>query len=557
VIAKAWALHPRQSYDALDRLLAPKPAWQKAGAVLQLLGYGLGGLVDVDRPVYLVVTEDKRVALSIDVVPGMAAKVAGQFRLAPGDDGGFHAPPGVTGPAKGAPFACEVVRAAASGFRLVCGGDLAAVRALSPMLAEMTADPNGPDVHVEIPADALRNAVGPQAAAARSTAPHSASFRAGEAIGQGFVSDFVGDLDAVALDASLATDLTASLSFRFHSDASPTVHALAGHPGHTAAASPAFWRLPADATMAFFTAGAVAEDLAPLKTVVLDGLAAGLKESVCPEESRYLDTRFRALLFTGGPLVVGVGNDLPVLERALEKTRGGAKESDSTKQAARGGALHALAGWVLVEVDEPGERWTAALREISLADAKFAGCTLPAPPEVAEPMKSTTTAPAVTASWHLPAGTLHLADRHTPRKDAPAGTRRGYTSHVYVVPDGDRTWIAMGEDEATLVAHLKVALRGARAETLEARSGLESLRGASLGGGFLTVQGVKVFGAGRGDDAKDERFEEARESLKVVRALPSHGTTPYPFTWRGAPLEIATDVRLPVQTILELVSLLE
>ncbi len=553
VLATLRALHPRQSYDALERILASKRAWQKTRAALQILGYGLGGLVDVDRPVYAVTTKDKRAALSIDVVPGRVAEVADHFRLAPGDDGGFHVRPGAPETAKGAPLVCEIARAPAGALRLVCGDDGAAVRDLAPVLAGMTADPNGADVHVELGGDALRSGLGERIAV--STEKHSASYLAGDALGVGLMTAFFGDLDAMTFDASLATDLAASFALRFRSDASPLVRALTGHPGRTSAPSAAFWRLPADASMAFFTMGGVAEDLLPLKTALLDGIEAGLTDTACPDEIHYLDTRLRALFLTGGPLVVGLGNDVPLLEKALEKAL--AKQSDAAKQAARGAARQALAGWVLAEVDEPGERWISALRELTASDAKFAGCARPAAPEVQEPMRSTTTAPAVVASWHLPAGTLHLVDRHVPRKEAPKDTRPAYTSHVYVVPDGDRTWFAMGEDEAMLVSRLKTALAGATDRTLEGRTGLESLRTAALGGGFVTPEGVKLLAADRGDDAADERFEEAQKSVKALRTSPLRSTTPYAFTWQSTPLQIATGMRLPVQTLVELASLLE
>ncbi len=544
----AQATRPRQSYQALGRILASNAGWQKASAVLQILGGGLDGLVDVDHPMFLAMGKDKRVAVSIDVMPGSGPKVADFFRLVPGDDGGFDLPPGKL-EKSGSPFVCAITPTPAKVLRLVCAENAETVRDFEPVLGTMTADANGPDVRIEIGADELRTAVVDEAAGTSPNHSHTARSK-GEALGEKLVVELANDLDAMVLDASITSDVDTTFSLRFRSSTSPFVRALTGHPERAAPPSPAFWRLPIDTSMAFFFQGADPSDLAAARAVLFDGLKDAWKDDTCDEEIGYVMSRIEALFLTGGPVLFGVGTDTVAVERALATV----KDPKKAPLAAREAAKRTLAGWVLFEVDEPASKWTLPLKELALADAKFAKCERPSHPSDGAPEKRTTSTRMDIAptSRGLPKGTLHLTQLTKPTKDADKDARPAYTTHFLIVPDGNRTWFAVGEDEALLASRVKGSLEGAPpSKTLRARPGLESLRGASSGGGFITAA-VRLFA---NDQKGDVQLTEASESLKALQALPSKGTIPMPVVMRTTTSTLATEMKLPAAAITELLSL--
>jgi hypothetical protein len=544
----AYATRPRQSYQALDRILASNAGWQQASAVLQILGGSLDGLVDVDHPMFLAMGKDKRVAVSIDVMPGSGAKVADFFRLVPGDDGGFELPTKLE--KSGSPFVCAITPTPAKVLRLVCADNAETVRDFEPVLRTMTSDANGPDVRIEIGAEELRTAVVDEAAGTSPQHSHTARSK-GEVLGEKLVVELANDLDAMVLDASITSDVDTTFSLRFRSSTSPFVRALTGHPERAAPPSPAFWRLPIDTSTAFFFQGADPSDLAAARAVLFGGLKDALMDDTCDEEIAYVMSRLEALFLTGGPVLFGVGTDSAAVEKALATVKNPKKASLATREAAK----RALAGWVLFEVDEPASKWTVPLRELALADAKFAKCERPtrpsdgAPPEKRTASTKTDVAPVPSG---FPKGTLHLTQLTKPTKDADKDARPAYTTHFFIVPDGSRTWFAVGEDEALLASRVKGSLEGApESKTLRARPGLESLRGASSGGGFVTAA-VRLFA---NDQKGDVQFAEASESLKALQALPSKGTIPMPVVMRTTTSTLATEMKFPAAAISELLSL--
>jgi hypothetical protein len=88
---------------------------------------------------------------------------------------------------------------------------------------------------------------------------------------------------------------------------------------------------------------------------------------------------------------------------------------------------------------------------------------------------------------------------------------------MYVVPDGERTWFAFGENETVVLAKVKAALDGAPpAGTLTARAGLDALHtdAPAMGGGFMTVEGMALLSI---QDRTDDQPRDADRKLTRLR----------------------------------------
>ncbi len=123
---------------------------------------------------------------------------------------------------------------------------------------------------------------------------------------------------------------------------------------------------------------------------------------------------------------------------------------------------------------------------------------------------STTTHAIVRAPASLPAGTLHVELRSKPlTKDAPPA----HTTHLYVVPAGQRTWFGISEDDAALVDRLRVAVDPGRDEgTLGAAPDIDVLRRrgtlgrrALLAGWLDAARGERRHAGGAGQGRQGSR----------------------------------------------------
>jgi hypothetical protein len=164
----------------------------------------------------------------------------------------------------------------------------------------------------------------------------------------------------------------------------------------------------------------------------------------------------------------------------------------------------------------------------------------------------------------LPAGAQHyVVELHTLERKAPPPPRDGkplppgrkplpplkpLLVHVLLVPDGPRTWLAVGGDEGVTAARLATAL-GSGGDKLASRAALAPLKEGTIGaGGFLTARGVPEAGEqlplifnGATWMAK-EAFDEAAQ-------MPHRGTTPILFTWTAQPGGATAHVTVPRDAI--------
>ncbi len=230
-----------------------------------------------------------------------------------------------------------------------------------------------------------------------------------------------------------------------------------------------FFRMPADADVAGFAHAPWSPETPVLHDLAFDALEGDLAR--CDEATRReARAQLEKLFFTGGPMAFAAGYD-------ARKTAGPKKDD-------------AKAEWILFGVEEPAAHWSDGISRLAQTT-----CT---------PGKRPTVAKAA-ASLGLPTGSTVVVEK----------TSKGKNDFTVIVPDGARTWIALGNDEAVLAKHLRVALKGEPNATLAGRTGLSTLRAPATFGGFMTAAGL----AWMKDEVPPGWADE----------LPTGGRTPIPF----------------------------
>ena len=264
------------------------------------------------------------------------------------------------------------------------------------------------------------------------------------------MSDDMGSLVVEASTDGLALDLRMTMAFT--SATSPLTRALVGQGAPDPQPPAGYAHLPADTSFAWYSRGAAPADLAPLKEAVLGSLSQWLADDgFSPSEIATQVAPLRDRMLTGGPWVLGGGFRVDAARAALDAYVAGR----STAAAARAKARAALQGWVLAEVDEPAQPWIDSIRDLVKVDTRKPSGK---PIRVHKPQRDSTHLVVVPLppGLKLPDGTLHVEVHTTPnpkwvaaqpRKPPPVVTPPR-TQHLFVVPDGPRTWMALAEDPA-------------------------------------------------------------------------------------------------------------
>jgi hypothetical protein len=102
--------------------------------------------------------------------------------------------------------------------------------------------------------------------------------------------------------------------------------------------------------------------------------------------------------------------------------------------------------------------------------------------------------------------------------------------HVLVVPDGQRSWLALGGDDALCAARVAASMGGS-GTTLGSRSDLASIKqNTSVGGaGFLTLRGLAETAA-IASLLDGESPSEVASAYEDSLLLPHQALTPLPFS---------------------------
>jgi hypothetical protein len=299
--------------------------------------------------------------------------------------------------------------------RLVCAHDEKTLVDSAPYLVTtLAAEPLDHAIRVSVPGTTIRDRDPDKAA------PEEDRFATE------LVRGLKREIDRIDVDVDLGATFEATLTVRLLSREAPLTRALVPS-GPIGPPPPAFDRLPSDALLAIWSNGASAEDLAPLKKAIIDDLQSTLEsDGYAKEAAKASLDELASLFLTGGPFVLATGK---------------------TKTT-----------WFVAAVDEPAQRWTNGFRAlVKKSDEAERTRKKPANPSARRRPDGDDIAArvvAVPASAKLPPDSLHIELKLTPKKKGVGQIR---IAHLWVVPQGDRTWIAYGDDDAAVRERVRAA----------------------------------------------------------------------------------------------------
>ena len=543
--------HPRQTFDQVASLIKPLAAFFGNSKKLDLesmidkaAGAHLGALIDLDKPVDLAMTnldgdgDPKAVAAAVlDDANAARPMLEREYTWKQTGLGTarLELRPDVAAGGESKP--CLVFPAAGTTSRLVCGEDLGTLEKLGPYVARTMGRLEGrDDVRVEVFVKRLE-------AAKKAMAENMGSGSSTKDTGEKLLDDVAGklpdDVGRVLFEASFDGKVVdARMTTHFDSSQAPLTKALVGL-GAPGAPPAVFDRLPHDAFAAWYGRGAVASEIAPMARLLFDGLRSWIVDDGYTESAADAAVApLRKMLLTGGGWAMAVGSPPDRARAALDAYVDGGKNTVAARSKARVGSL----GWMVAGVEEPPATWIDAWRAFVKADAAR-------PTRKAKAKHSTTkddthmVITPVPPQLQLPAGTLHVEARvnqnpawlaeHKSWKLGPGETYVPHTEHLFVVPDGSRTWLAAAEDPALAAAQVRASLGGAPSATLASRADMDVFRSAPASqGGFLTVAALASWFSG---DSTDRGLKKAREALTGLKALSNGGNVPVPMSIASTP----------------------
>jgi hypothetical protein len=546
-----WAViaHPGRVIQVLKQLnvLGPSADDVPDSAIVAsgMTGAQVGAILDLEQPAYMALSPlpsgEMTGAFSVRLAPGEAPTRALEqhFKLETHPGGiarlVFRDKPPTTDVLR-----CQTAPAGDGGRRLVCADTIAELDELTPYVTRTLAH-SVPlsDVHIEITAALWKQSTGQLASDASPSA--QVGYREGQ--------KFLADVSTVAIDATLdGATVDGSLTIRFTRGESPITSALLAQSSSAGPPPAAFAFLPDDSGLAIYGRGATAADLAPLRalldTTILrtsmeeDGYSSGAIDAVQAAWDR--------VVLTGGPWIVATGHSVGRARDALEAYAGARKTAEAQRKVARA----SMQGWVLAEADDPATRWIDSIKETlrydNLGPDKRDASGKPAARSHSHPEWKALTQfrlEPVPAGVDLPPGAAHVAARTRPNP-AWAGAHAGakaadapeipHVTHLFVVPDGNRTWFALSED-ATLagtVARSAIA-RGKAAAGGPARSAASPWEGQPTAmAGSITVAELVMLALG---DTSDAELRRSRDVVGAVSTLGEAAVTPLPFWLATSP----------------------
>jgi hypothetical protein len=520
-----------------------------------LVGDALGPLVDLDAPIDFAVSVQGEgtgirglLAVSAGVRDAAAAKAAlgEKYTLVPGANGALliqglgHGQPPRDGNDDGPDDAasdrtCELMPAyGVPSTRLVCAEDPKALGELAPWLTRTAPRATAAaDLSVDVRMAPLR----PTLVAFRRVAAMLVGGLLGGSLSQGDheaavtlatdLLDFAVDLEGATFEVDLSDPLAnAKATLRFSGKTSPLTRLALAHPDGGSAAPEIFWKLPIDSDLAIFERGIDATDLAKgarLAAQLFDKVLADVGLGGADRKA-VLDAV--AKVPSSAPLAYASGVDSDAVDAAARWVADGSSTKDSARAVAQ-----SLLGWRLMELDEPPARIQGALRDVASAWARpgVAAAYATHSKGVAPPAIRTSPLPKGAS---VPKGSVHYAiDIPLLGEKAAVSGKKGkadapLTVHVLVVPDGARTWVAVGGDPTLLASKVATAV-GASAS---ARPELAPLDAEKVGAaGFFDVrslpEAVVQLSLLGGEPAAG-----ALSALQSVGTLPHRGLAPIVFT---------------------------
>jgi hypothetical protein len=555
---------------ALVREWSKLPEPQSAEVTEFVLGEAMGPLVDLDQPIDFAVAIagsgaaiHDRTAVSVALKDVDRAKAAFQerYKLIPGDNGvlfvqglgrsGHHDGDEAEDDRGEEHRACEIAPAyGPTPVRLVCGWGSRALVELAPWLTRTaTRAETTSDLHAQLRMQPLRATL---SAAKRFIATVLAS-TLGSRLGLssardlivsagGDVVDFALDLETASVDVKLGDPATtATAALRLSGRTSSLARLATAHPERSAPPPAAFWQLPGDADLAFFERGVDDAEFGRGRDLLLRLASDVLADGGLKDADRKAILEPLGKLATGSPLAYASGVDADAAEKAMaaERTHRDASDASALEEAQRV-STEALLGWRVMELEEPSAHFMGAVKDLASAwgrpavTAAFRSKGRPVPVFRALPLPK---------GVNLPPGAMHYVveypfgePRAAAKPSVAASPGKPIAVHLYIAPDGGRTWVGLGAGEVPLASKLASAI-GASPDSLAARPEIAPLKTATVGAaGFLTLHAIPesalLFAGTFGGPSTREGFDE-------LALLPHRGSVPMWFSWT-APSEAAT-----------------
>jgi hypothetical protein len=477
-----------------------------------LLGPALSDVVHLSEPIdvaFLGSFESVAASFGLASLDDAKQNLAEDFDLTPGQEGVIG-----LSPHKGADpnkLLCEIRPSAGQpAYRLICATQHTTLRALAPYMARtLPRESTSEEALVRFFPVGLADKIKGDGTAATPF----------EALGRKMGSEAMADTQALSLGASVGGDpVEAFARATFRSAESPITRTLLAQADVKGPPPDLFWRLPADSLGALYTVGGKADDLAPLQGVLLDSFAKFLGEDGASDEAVARGRKAMSSMFlTGGPLSLAYGFDLPAALAAIT--------AETPGHHADRRVLH---GWLVAGVQEPTARWIDGFRELNLVDRlpskKAEGHAS------AEPPKKTVTigTEEKVTDPKLGPQAAHFVFSDYPQSGGKRASKPTTVNHIFIVTDGDRTWIALGENQSQLVGKLKEILSGGAG--LAGRGDLGSLHASTGFAGFVSAGLFDALGSP--DDASEPT--KVRAFFDQVSGSKDIETTPMVFLMSGA-----------------------
>ncbi|AKU94418.1 hypothetical protein AKJ09_01082 [Labilithrix luteola] len=490
---------PRKTFPLLRQMIAHRKGYASIGQLIDL--FAADEDADLERPVVFTTTGKDRVfAYSLAIVPGQEKTARAHLEKL-----GIAAVAG----GKSGKFVCDVVRGS-DGPRKVCAGNEETLATLGPGAVNVPAGMTS-DLRFE-----MDTTVAAKMQKARKQAAKAAAGDTSKDASDAFVDTAVADLGRFTADVSYDGGFDVRLAMQVKGQ-SPIWHTVFEAPAK--APPTTFALLPEDSEIALF-----AHAPPPGATKELREIAEAALVSDCSEgDARAAREAFDTILFTGGSVAFAIGYDRSKAESAAKSLVGKAGSNPDSVERAR----IALSSWALFGFEEPTERWLGALRKLESLDCNSKGKTSSTKTRIVSPTKA----------LGLPAGTTEFVEVHTAKnpKDKPKPT-----TYIFVVPDGSRTWLAIGEDELAIAARLRASV-DPKGRHLGERVGGELLRTPATGAAVFSAEALAW--AGHDLDSTPSILRSA-ELLVAAASMPTGGRTPIPVSFVSSPDGKGGELRL-------------
>lgn len=502
------------------------PMPQPEDAFQMLTGVSGADVLDFDQPVDFALTvtgtgsrlhEVGALAVALRDADHAKTALAEHYKLTPGDNGVLvlrkndkASKDDADDDADDNERSCEVAPAfGAAATKLVCSFSPKGLSELGPWLTRTAPrKPSSGDLHVDFRMDPLRPTIASErrffsAILTGVLHPDIAVTSTREAVSSvlGDLVDFALDLNGASLDVRLEeAQGTAAFTWKFNGHTAALTRLLTAHPERNGPAPAAFWQLPGDADSAFFERGVDDAAVSRARELVLHVVEEGLGDAGVGESDRKAIVDALGKMGTSAAMSMANGTNWDVARKALdaEKALRDGTDTAAIEEAERA-SEEALIGWHVVVVDEPPPKLEDAVKALFAvgkrpgvaAALRAKGAAMPG----GAPLPKGSTLPTSTMHYVLDLPAHFPGESQGPKPKAGA-VHKPIVIHVFVAPDGARTWLAFGAGETDVASKLAAAM-GTTGDKLAGRTDLALLQTASVGdAGFASVRSG-ASGAGR------------------------------------------------------------